>query len=162
MNQYSHFAVEEAEIIQQSAAVDPSDWRLLRRLQIPDRFNDPQGGTVKGVVMSQNLLRVVGHLSWRCGCHGLDRQLSDKPQGRKSRGIRLAVAACSVYGVLMTACRLWQMAKSVSSIGFGWRQHREGGLAAVLACRWQGLEAVSVAVGGLGASGTVASCDRQY
>ncbi|MDE0809790.1 MAG: hypothetical protein OSB69_10755 [Alphaproteobacteria bacterium] len=47
MNQYSHFAVEEAKIIQQSAAVDPSDWRLLRRLQIPDRFNDPQGGTVK-------------------------------------------------------------------------------------------------------------------
>ena len=47
MNQHSHFAVEEAEIIQQPAAVEPSDWRLLRRLQIPDRFNDPQGGTIK-------------------------------------------------------------------------------------------------------------------
>ena len=47
MNQYSHFAVEEAEIVQQSVAVDPSDWRLLRRLQIPNLFNDPQGGTIK-------------------------------------------------------------------------------------------------------------------
>ena len=47
MNQYSHFAVEEAEIIRQPATVDPSDWRLLRRLRIPDRFNDPQGGTDK-------------------------------------------------------------------------------------------------------------------
>jgi DNA polymerase III subunit epsilon len=47
MNQYSYFAVEESEIVQQSVAADPSDWRLLRRLQIPDRFNDPQGGTIK-------------------------------------------------------------------------------------------------------------------
>jgi len=39
--------MEEAELVQQSAVADPSDWRQLRRLQIPDRFNDPQGGTIK-------------------------------------------------------------------------------------------------------------------
>ncbi len=47
MNQYSHFAIEEADIIRPQAPVDPAEWWLLRRLRIPDRFNDPQGGTIK-------------------------------------------------------------------------------------------------------------------
>ena len=47
MNQHSHFAIEEAKIIRQDTPVDPGQWRLIRRLRIPDKFNDPQGGTVK-------------------------------------------------------------------------------------------------------------------
>jgi DNA polymerase III subunit epsilon len=47
MNQYSHFEIEETDLIRQDTPVDPSQWRLIRRLRIPDRFNDPQGGTVK-------------------------------------------------------------------------------------------------------------------
>jgi DNA polymerase-3 subunit epsilon len=47
MNQYSHFAIEERDIVRGDTRVDPGDWRLLRRLAIPDRFNDRQGGTIK-------------------------------------------------------------------------------------------------------------------
>ena len=47
MNQFSLFALEESDIIRPQASPDPSQWRLLRRLCLPDRFNDPQGGTVK-------------------------------------------------------------------------------------------------------------------
>ena len=47
MNQYDHFAIEESDVIRSPASVDPAEWRLLRRLRVPDRFNDPQGGTVK-------------------------------------------------------------------------------------------------------------------
>ena len=51
MNQYSHFAIEEADIIRPQAPVDPDQWRLLRRLRMPDRFNDLQGGTIKRAVV---------------------------------------------------------------------------------------------------------------
>ncbi len=47
MNQYSHFANEEADLIRPDSQADPANWRLLRRLQTPDRYNDPPGGTVK-------------------------------------------------------------------------------------------------------------------
>jgi DNA polymerase-3 subunit epsilon len=47
VNQYDHFAIEESDVIRSSASVDPAEWRLLRRLRVPDRFNDPQGGTLK-------------------------------------------------------------------------------------------------------------------
>lgn len=47
MNQYSQFAIEEAELIRPDTQADPANWRLIRRLQMPDRFNDPQGGAVK-------------------------------------------------------------------------------------------------------------------
>ncbi len=47
MNQYSHFAIEEAELIRQDAPVDPAQWRLIRRLHIPNKFNDPKGGAIK-------------------------------------------------------------------------------------------------------------------
>ena len=47
MNQFTHFAIEEEDIIRPQAGVDPTQWRMLRRLRVPDRFNDPQGGTIK-------------------------------------------------------------------------------------------------------------------
>ncbi|MCZ6771251.1 MAG: exonuclease domain-containing protein [Proteobacteria bacterium] len=47
MNNYSHFAIEEGDVIRPQVSVDPVQWRLLRRLRIPDRFNDPQSGTIK-------------------------------------------------------------------------------------------------------------------
>ena len=51
MNQYSHFSIEGAAVIRPQVAADPGEWRLLRRLHIPDRFNDPQGGTVRRAVV---------------------------------------------------------------------------------------------------------------
>jgi DNA polymerase III subunit epsilon len=47
MNQYPPFAHDESEIVAPHGSVNRSDWRLLRRLQIPDKFNDPDGGFVK-------------------------------------------------------------------------------------------------------------------
>jgi len=47
MNEFSHFAFDEANIIRQSAEADPDDWRLLRRLRLPEKFNDPHDGTIK-------------------------------------------------------------------------------------------------------------------
>ena len=52
MNQYSHFAVDEADLIRKGTQADPADWRLIRRLQIPDRYNDPQGGTIKRALVA--------------------------------------------------------------------------------------------------------------
>lgn len=47
MNQYNHFAIEKSDVIRTHASVEPAQWRLLRRLDIPNRFNDPQGGPTK-------------------------------------------------------------------------------------------------------------------
>jgi DNA polymerase III subunit epsilon len=47
MNQYSHFADEEADLIRKDTQANPANWRLIRRLQTPERYNDPQGGTIK-------------------------------------------------------------------------------------------------------------------
>ena len=47
MNQYSHFATKEAELVCQHAQVNHAEWRLIRRLHIPDKFNDPKGGIIK-------------------------------------------------------------------------------------------------------------------
>lgn len=47
MNQYSQFAVEEGDLISPQASADRKEWRLLRRLRLPDKFNDPKGGTIK-------------------------------------------------------------------------------------------------------------------
>ena len=51
MNQYNHFAIEEADVIRTDALADSAQWRLLRRLQVPDRFNDSLGGTTKRAVV---------------------------------------------------------------------------------------------------------------
>lgn len=47
MNQYGHFKIDADAVIRPEAAVAPSEWRLLRRLQIPERFNNPSGAAVK-------------------------------------------------------------------------------------------------------------------
>ncbi len=47
MNQYSHFAIDESDVIRSQSTVDPNQWKLLRRLRLPDKFNDPQGGVLK-------------------------------------------------------------------------------------------------------------------
>mgnify|MGYP003627461943 CR=1 FL=1 len=51
MNQYSHFLIEGAAVIRPQVAADPGEWRLLRRLHLPDKFNDPQGGVVRRAVI---------------------------------------------------------------------------------------------------------------
>jgi DNA polymerase-3 subunit epsilon len=51
MNQYSHFAIKESDVVRSQAEVDPDQWRLLRRLRLPDRFNDPHGGLIKRAVV---------------------------------------------------------------------------------------------------------------
>ena len=51
MNQYSHFAINEADILRDRTAIDLAQWRLLRRLRLPDKFNDPQGGLIKRAVV---------------------------------------------------------------------------------------------------------------
>jgi DNA polymerase-3 subunit epsilon len=47
MNEYRHFAIEETDIVRSPVSIDPAEWRLLRRLCLPDKFNDPQGNTIK-------------------------------------------------------------------------------------------------------------------
>jgi DNA polymerase-3 subunit epsilon len=47
MNQYTHFAIEEGDVIGPQALENASEWRLLRRLCLPDKFNDPQGGVIR-------------------------------------------------------------------------------------------------------------------
>ncbi len=51
MNQYSHFAIDEAAIVRDQTATDPTQWRLLRRLCLPERYNEPQGGLIKRAVV---------------------------------------------------------------------------------------------------------------
>ncbi len=47
MNHYSHFAIEKSDVILPQAEVDANQWRLLRRLRLPDKFNNPKKGTIK-------------------------------------------------------------------------------------------------------------------
>lgn len=47
MNQYSHFEIEEADIIAATASGHSDQWRLLRRLCMPNRFNDPVGTDIR-------------------------------------------------------------------------------------------------------------------
>jgi DNA polymerase-3 subunit epsilon len=51
MNQYSQYSAEEADLMKASAMSDRSNWRLLRRLLLPKRFNDPRGGKIKRAVV---------------------------------------------------------------------------------------------------------------
>ena len=51
MNQYSHFAIEESAVIRPQSEVDANQWKLLRRLRLPDKFNDPQKGKIKRAVV---------------------------------------------------------------------------------------------------------------
>lgn len=47
MNQYSEFAVEEDYFVNPMAVADRSEWRLLRRLHLPEKFNEPRAGDIK-------------------------------------------------------------------------------------------------------------------
>ena len=47
VNQYSHFAIKKSDVIRPQSEVDANQWKLLRRLRLPDNFNDPQDGTIK-------------------------------------------------------------------------------------------------------------------
>jgi DNA polymerase III subunit epsilon len=47
MNQYSHFAVEEADLIRADSQAEAENWRLIRRLKTPDMYNDPRDGKIK-------------------------------------------------------------------------------------------------------------------
>ena len=40
MNQYSHFAIEEGDVISLQASANPAEWRLLRHLRVPGKFNE--------------------------------------------------------------------------------------------------------------------------
>jgi DNA polymerase III subunit epsilon len=51
MNQYGHFAINDVEVLAPQAAATSGQWRLLRRLQIPERFNDPTGAQIKSAVV---------------------------------------------------------------------------------------------------------------
>lgn len=52
MNQYSHFAIEEPEVVSPQAAASRADWRLLRRLKLPPVLNDPTDSpTVRAIYL---------------------------------------------------------------------------------------------------------------
>lgn len=47
MNQFDPYAIEEGGIVAPEAAAHRNEWRLLRRLHMPEKFNEPQGGEIK-------------------------------------------------------------------------------------------------------------------
>lgn len=47
MNDHSLFAIGAEHVIQSGAQAHAGDWRLLRRLALPRRLNNPRGGAVK-------------------------------------------------------------------------------------------------------------------
>ena len=47
MNDFEPFKFSIAEVKSATSSVPEKDWRLLRRLEIPDYFNNPRGGVLK-------------------------------------------------------------------------------------------------------------------
>ena len=47
MNDFEPFKFSIAEVTSETSSVPEKDWRLLRRLEIPDHFNNPRGGVLK-------------------------------------------------------------------------------------------------------------------
>lgn len=47
MNDHSHFSIATEDVMQSGAQASKDDWRLLRRLALPRRLNDPRGGAIK-------------------------------------------------------------------------------------------------------------------
>ena len=47
MNDFIHFSFDSDEFILPHSAVSVDDWRLLRRLKVADRFNNPRSGPLK-------------------------------------------------------------------------------------------------------------------
>ena len=60
MNQYSHFAIEEADVIRPQTEVGTDQWKLLRGLRLPDRFNDPQKEPIKRAGKTGRLAGDIG------------------------------------------------------------------------------------------------------
>lgn len=60
---HSIFAIEAAQIIRDDASADSGQWRLLRRLKLPDRINEPCGGTVKQAVVLDVETTGLSHLT---------------------------------------------------------------------------------------------------
>lgn len=51
MNQYSHFAIGKSNVILPQAEAYENQWKLLRRLHLPDRFNDHRQGVIKRAIV---------------------------------------------------------------------------------------------------------------
>ena len=47
MNEFPNFGFDTSTIIPDNAAIPSDQWRLLRRLEIPNKFNQPDGRAVK-------------------------------------------------------------------------------------------------------------------
>jgi DNA polymerase-3 subunit epsilon len=47
MNDFSNFKFETTAVIDAESAIPADQWRVLRLLHIPDRFNNPRGGALK-------------------------------------------------------------------------------------------------------------------
>lgn len=47
MNQLTPFAIEESALMMPQAIANRSDWRLLRRLHLPEKFNEPRAGDIR-------------------------------------------------------------------------------------------------------------------
>ena len=60
---YSIFAVETDQIVREDVSSNAEQWRLLRRLKLPDRINDPLGGAVKKAVILDVETTGLSHLT---------------------------------------------------------------------------------------------------
>jgi DNA polymerase III subunit epsilon len=47
MKQYTSFAIEEGDLVTPLAVANNTEWRLLRRLRVPEKFGEPQTGESK-------------------------------------------------------------------------------------------------------------------
>lgn len=47
MNDHSHFSIATEDVMQSGSKASKDDWRLLLRLALPRRLNNPRGGTIK-------------------------------------------------------------------------------------------------------------------
>ncbi len=47
MNEFSPFTVDEGDLVTPQAKGDRSEWRLLRRLHLPEKFNAPRADDIK-------------------------------------------------------------------------------------------------------------------
>ena len=47
MNDFSNFEFDQTAVIDLASTINSDQWRLLRRLKVPNRFNNSRGGNVK-------------------------------------------------------------------------------------------------------------------
>ena len=49
MNKYKHYKNDLKEIV--NTDINISEWKLIRKLHLPEKYNDPSGGEIKkGIV----------------------------------------------------------------------------------------------------------------